>query len=134
MLHRIHHLNFVVHDLDDAVARYSAAFSIDNWHHEDHPERPVKTARTKIGESWLILVQPLDTDSPPARHLKEHGEGFFLVSFEVDDIEAAMAFAKQAGVSPIDEAARGGILNWRVADLELQKGRGPRLQLVEEKK
>ena len=134
MLRRIHHLNFVVKDLHDAVKRYSRTFSLDEWLYDEHPRRPVLTARAKIGESWLVLVQPLDTESPPARHLEEHGEGFFLVSFEVDNINAALEQAEMSGAALIDREARSGILNWQVADLKLEQGNGARLQLVEEKK
>ncbi len=134
MLRRIHHLNFVVKDLDDAVRRYSSAFALDEWLYDNHPQRPVLTARAKIGESWLVLVQPLDTESPPARHLEENGEGFFLLSFEVDNINAALERAEKSGAALIDREARSGILNWQVADLKLEAENGARLQLVEEKK
>ena len=134
MLRRIHHLNFVVRNLEDSVKRYSDSLDIGEWLYDEHPARPVLTARARIGESWLVLVQPLDQESPPARHLKENGEGFFLVSFEVDDITAAIERAEKSGASLIDREARQGILNWQVADLQLETEKGARLQLVEEKK
>jgi len=133
MLKGVHHINFVVRDLDAAVSRYQALFGLDNCEYLDHPHRPVKTARFRIGECWIVLLQPLDNDSPPARHLQQHGEGFFLISYEVDDIDAAMLRVKDNGGSLNDEQARPGILNWKVADLDTDSTFGALIQLVEEK-
>ncbi len=133
MLKGVHHINFVVRDLDAAVSRYQALFGLDNCEYLDHPHRPVKTARFRIGESWIVLLQPLDNDSPPAKHLLQHGEGFFLISYEVDDIDAAMHRVKENGGSLEDEQARPGILNWQVADLDPDSTFGALIQLTEEK-
>lgn len=77
MLKRVHHINFVVRDLETAVSKYQSILGLQECELSEHPHRPVKTARFKVGESWIVLVQPLDEDSPPARHLQQHGEGFF---------------------------------------------------------
>jgi methylmalonyl-CoA/ethylmalonyl-CoA epimerase len=60
MLKRVHHINFVVHDLQQAVTKYQALFGLNDFEFLEHPHRPVKTARVKIGETWLVLLQPLD--------------------------------------------------------------------------
>lgn len=133
MLKRVHHINFVVNDLDKAVAKYQALFDLDNCEYLKHPHRPVKTARFKIGESWIVLLQPLDQESAPAKHLQQHGEGFFLISYEVDDINAAMLGVEENGGAWRDKQSRPGILNWQVADLEPDSTFGALIQLVEEK-
>ncbi len=133
MLKRVHHINFVVHDLETAVRKYQQLFGLDNCEFLDHPHRPVKTARFKIGESWIVLLQPLDRESPPARHLQQNGEGFFLISYEVDDLEAAMKRIENNGGTLKDTQPRPGILNWQVADLDPEDSFGSLIQLVEEK-
>ena len=133
MLKGVHHINFVVRDLDAAVTRYQALFGLDNCEYLDHPHRPVKTARFRIGKCWIVLLQPLDNDSLPAKHLQQHGEGFFLISYEVDDIDAAMLRVKNNGGNLKDEQARPGILNWKVADLDTDATFGALIQLTEEK-
>jgi methylmalonyl-CoA/ethylmalonyl-CoA epimerase len=134
MLKRVHHINFVVHDLDEAVEKYQRLFDLDNCEYLEHPHRPVKTARFKIGETWIVLLQPLDAKSPPAKHLQKHGEGFFLISYEVDDISSALQKVKDKGGRFKDEQVRPGILNWQVADLDADSTFGALIQLVEEKK
>ena len=59
MLKRIHHINFIVEDLNAAVKQYDKLFNMKFQDVEYHPERPVKVARYKIGDVWLVLVQPI---------------------------------------------------------------------------
>ena len=133
MLKRVHHINFVVHDLEAAVTKYQELFKLENCEYLDHPHRLVKTARFKLGETWIILLQPLDSESTPGQHLQQHGEGFFLISYEVENLSAAMKNIEDKGGSLEDERARAGILNWQVADLDPDATFGARIQLVEEK-
>jgi methylmalonyl-CoA/ethylmalonyl-CoA epimerase len=133
MLQRVHHINFVVHDLDQAVKKYQALFKLDHCEYLDHSHRPVKTARFKLGETWIILLQPLDSESPPGKHLQQHGEGFFLISYEVKNLSTAMESIRDKGGSFRDERARAGILNWQVADMDPDSTFGARIQLLEEK-
>jgi methylmalonyl-CoA/ethylmalonyl-CoA epimerase len=97
----IHHINFVVHDLDEACARFENLLDLAPFEVVDHAPRGARVARSRIGESWFVLVAPYDASSVPGRYLAEHGEGFFLLSL---------------GVEAIDNP-RAGILNWRVADV-----------------
>ena len=77
------------------------AFAAGGGAHMDHAPRGARVARSRIGESWLVLVAPYDPDSVPGRYLEEHGEGFFLLSLAVDELDET----------------RAGILDWRVRDL-----------------
>ncbi len=133
MLKRVHHINFVVRDLAAAVSKYQSLFELDNCEYLEHPHRPVKTARFKLGETWIVLLQPLDTESPPAKHLEKNGEGFFLISYEVEDLDTAMLDVAKNGGELEDKQGRSGILNWRVADLKRESTFGALIQLVEEK-
>jgi methylmalonyl-CoA/ethylmalonyl-CoA epimerase len=134
MLKRVHHINFVVRNLDAAVAQYQSLFDVENIEYLQHPHRPVLTARFKAGETWIVLLQPLDNDSPPGKHLQQHGEGFFLISYEVDDINLAMQSVMDNGGKLQNEQARPGILNWQVADIDADSTFNALIQLVEEKK
>ena len=133
MIQRVHHINFVVRDLELAVERYQSLFGIGPFELLQHPHRPVKTARAKLGETWIVLVQPLDKESPPAKHLQEHGEGFFLISYQVDDLDAAMERVSTRDGKLRDKTPRNGILNWQVCDLDPESTFGALVQLVEEK-
>ena len=131
MVTRIHHINFVVHDLDEAEERYRRMLGLSAGVREALPGRGVNTARFDLGGSWLVLVQPLGDEGEPARHLRERGEGFFLLSFAVDDLETAMAEAEQRGAHFSAAGAREGIQGWRIVDFDQRDTLGAILQLTE---
>ena len=84
MITHIHHINFIVKDLDSATTQYRKRLNLGEFTYDELAQRAVKTARIKLGDTWLVLVQPLDQDSVPAKFLKENGEGFFLISLGTD--------------------------------------------------
>ena len=128
----IHHINFVVRDLDAAEARYRALLGFGPALRETLPARGVLTARFRVGESWLVLVQPVSEEGEPARHLREHGEGFFLLSLGVEDIGEAISDVTAAGGRFIADQPRRGLENWRVIDLNPADFFGAPLQLTQE--
>jgi len=79
-----------------------------------------------------VLVQPTDPDGVPGRHLAEHGEGLFLLSFEVDSLEQAVAEFTGRGGQLVSPQPRQGLEDWRVVDLEPADFFGAQLQLVEQ--
>lgn len=114
---RIHHLNFVVHDLEEAMARFEDVLGLDPFEVIDYRQRGARVARTRIGESWLVLVSPYDPASVPGRYLAEHGEGFFLLSLGYEDIVQQLGRLEASDVELVDQSPRDGILDWRVADI-----------------
>ncbi|MDH3612084.1 MAG: VOC family protein [Gammaproteobacteria bacterium] len=114
---RIHHVNFVVHDLEEAMARFERALGVEPFEIIDYRPRGARVARTRVGESWLVLVCPYDPASVPGRHLAEHGEGFFLISLGYEHIGQQLEQLEASGIEVVDQAPRDGILDWRVADI-----------------
>jgi hypothetical protein len=98
---RIHHVNFVVENLDEAMPRFEATLGLAPFEVVDHAPRGARIARSKLGESWFVLVAPYDPESVPGRYLSTHGEGFFLLSLATDD----------------SHEWRDGILDWQVSDI-----------------
>jgi methylmalonyl-CoA/ethylmalonyl-CoA epimerase len=131
-VNKIHHINFLVQDLDAAEQQYRAMLGLGPAIRDELPGRNVRTARFQVGESWLVLVQPVSGEGAPARHLREHGEGFFLISFGVDDLDAAVARARQSGGRFTSEQARAGLDSWRVIDFESADTFGAIIQLAED--
>ncbi len=101
---RIHHINFVVRDLDAACSRFERLLVIDPFERIEHEPRGSTIARARVGESWLVLVCPHDATSVPGRFLAEHGEGFFLLSVGTDEM-------------PLDAPVRQGVDDWTVSDV-----------------
>ena len=132
MLKRVHHINFLVADLDKSIERYKDLFELESVEVEMLPERGVATARFDLDGVWIVLVQPVDDRSEPARILREQGEGVFLISFAVDDLEDAREKLVAKGAISRSATARDGLLNWRVIDLNPEAVFGASVQLTEE--
>ncbi len=126
----IHHINFLVRDIDEAEARYRKLLGLGPARRDALTSRQVETARFAIGDTWLVLVQPTSEEGEPARLLREHGEGFMLLSLAVADLDGALGAAAAAGAQPGPE--RVGLDGWRVADLPADQTFGAQLQLCEE--
>jgi methylmalonyl-CoA/ethylmalonyl-CoA epimerase len=133
MLEGIHHINFLVADLDAAVLRYKDLFDIDAMTIESLPERGVRTARFELSGVWIVLVQPVDEQSEPMRHLRQHGEGLYLVSFGVEDLDAATEDLAAKGAINKATRSREGLQGWRVIDLEPDAVFGALIQLTQDK-
>ncbi len=132
MLKRVHHINFLVADLDKSIERYKDLFELESVEIEMLPERGVATARFDLDGVWLVLVQPVDDKSEPARILREQGEGVFLISYAVDDLDDAREKLVARGAISRSATTRDGVLNWRVIDLDPEAVFGAPVQLTEE--
>jgi methylmalonyl-CoA/ethylmalonyl-CoA epimerase len=129
----IHHINFVVKELQPAVDYLQILLKCPAIV-EALPKRQVKTARFPLGEAWLVLVQPLSDEGEVARILQERGEGLFLLSLGTDSL--ADCFEQLAGtaIQPDAKGQRQGLDNWLVQDLACPSALGPVLQLCQQLK
>jgi methylmalonyl-CoA/ethylmalonyl-CoA epimerase len=132
-VNKIHHINFLVKDLNEAMKRYTQLLGGDDFIVDDLPNRGVKTARTLMGEQWFVLIEPLDPQSIPGRHLSAHGEGFFLISFAVDDLTNAKQHVTNMGCKMTSDQPRQGLENWHVWDIDSSDTFGTQIQLCQEK-
>ena len=110
---RIHHVNFVVRDLEKAIDFYENVIGLPPFTIIDHPVRGSRIARSAVGGTFFVLVCPYDAASAPGQHLRRHGEGFFLLSFGVADLTETLS---RVGASDRGDE-RQGILDWSVADI-----------------
>ena len=127
----IHHINFIVANLQESIEKYQTLLGLGAFEIEDLPKRGVKTARINLGGTWLVLVSPTRADSVPGQFLKTQGEGFFLLSFGVGDLKSALKYYESNGLLASGSAIRNGILDWRVIDLQTQEAFGAKFHLTE---
>ena len=79
-----------------------------------------------MGESDLEFIQAVADEGPVAQFAKERGEGTFMLSMEVEDIDAAVERLRGTG-------ARVGSPNNGVAFVSAKSAHGVDLQLVQRK-
>ena len=133
MISHIHHINFLIKDLDQGVARYEALLGKGTFQFDSLKGRNMKSARAKVGETWLVLVQPLSDEGVPAQHLREHGEGFFLMSLGTDDLNLTREKIESNTDIEFPAPERAGIENWQVLDFDMEQFFGAQLQLTQER-
>jgi|JI10StandDraft_1071094.scaffolds.fasta_scaffold244560_2 methylmalonyl-CoA/ethylmalonyl-CoA epimerase len=133
MLEAVHHINFLVRDIESARRKFAAVFGVATGEVVPLSSRGVLTSRLRVGSTWLVLVQPTDAEGVPARRLAERGEGVFLISFGVPDLEVEIDSMQQRGMTFTSDAARAGLDGWRVIDIDLGGELGVDLQLCQER-
>ncbi len=132
MLTHVDHLGLAVEDIDAAVAYYEQAFGVTEWERVEMPERHMSVAATRIGGTMIELIAPTSEEASFAKYLREKGPGFHHIAYRVDDIDAALEELKTRGVRLIDEQARNGLHNTRVAFVHPKNGnQGVLVELVQ---
>ena len=130
-LKRIHHIEFVVHDLERAAAQYETIFNLAPPKRERSEDRGVETAHFVLGETRVILVQPIADHGFAKRFLDTRGEGFFHVAYEVSDLEAMLLHLKKHGIRLMNTTARRGLEGWKVINIEPEETCSVLTQIVE---
>lgn len=131
MLTRIDHLGIAVTDLDEALALYEGVLGMDMHHREVLEDQGVEAVALQLGESTIELLRPIRDDSPVGRFLAEHGPGIHHVAYRVDDIEAALARLREAGVRLVDETPRIGLGGTKIAFVHPKSTFGVLSELVQ---
>jgi methylmalonyl-CoA/ethylmalonyl-CoA epimerase len=105
-LKAIDHLCFAVHDLDEARRRYEEdlGLALDGLY--VFRSEKIRVARYYIGGVALELIAPTSADSEVAKFLRKRGEGFYLISYRVDDVDTVLAELRAKGVTTIDQRPR----------------------------
>ena len=130
-LKSIHHINFIVENLEEAMGKYQAFLGLGPFEVENLPERGARTARLNLGGTWLVVVSPTRPDSVPGRFLASQGEGFFLLSFGVSDLNSALGYYERKGLLSEGAGIRNGLMDWRVVDLQTENLLGSKFHLTE---
>lgn len=100
---KLHHIGFVVSSIEKSGDRFAEALAA-TWSRQIVHD-PIQKVRVAFfqgnGQDPLIeLVEPADPDSPVSRFL-EHGGGLHHLCYEVENLEAHLAFCESAGSTVI---------------------------------
>ena len=110
------HVGIAVRVLEPAVVAWTKlGFTLEDT--ELLESMHLRLAFLKGGDSMIELLEPTSAESTVARFLEKRGEGIHHLSFYVQDIDAALKHAAQAGFELIDRSARAGSHGTRIAFL-----------------
>jgi methylmalonyl-CoA/ethylmalonyl-CoA epimerase len=113
---KIDHVAVAVDDMDGAIARFAQVLGLRVAKRETVAEQATEAALLPVGESNVELIAPRGNPGLE-KFLAKRGTGLHHICLQVDDIEAALAELKAAGVPLIDEHARPGARGHKVAFL-----------------
>jgi methylmalonyl-CoA/ethylmalonyl-CoA epimerase len=91
-------LSVVVKDLEAAIKRFETLFNLKVHQRGESKEFGFKNAILPLGKGHIELMQPTDPTKAVARFLKSHGEGVYLVGFDVEDIPDKVKELREKGV------------------------------------
>ena len=129
---RLDHLAVCVRDLEAALRVWRDGLGLEVVGFEDLPDRQVRVAMLRIGDTRIELVQPLSDASEVSRFLARHGEGLHHVAFAVEDVDGALAAATASGAVALPGAGQAGAGGSRVAFLHPRSANGVLVELVEQ--
>ncbi len=104
---RLHHIGFVVADLETAITTYRR-LGLGEADRFAVPEQGIRAAFFPLASGAVELIQPTDPDGAIGRFMTKRGEGFHHVAYEVDDIAATLRKLDDDGIELIDLAPRVG--------------------------
>ncbi|MEE2643576.1 MAG: methylmalonyl-CoA epimerase [Myxococcota bacterium] len=130
LLNKIDHLGIAVPSLEAAKKVYETLTGAESSHEEEVADQKVRVAFFDVGESRLELLEATDESSPIARYLKRNPRGgLHHICVQVEDIEAALASYRAAGIRLIDETPRPGAHGCLVAFIHPASTGGVLLEL-----
>lgn len=128
---KIDHLGIAVNSIDEGKNFWTDVLGLTFEGTETVEAQKVTTAFLPVGESEVELLESTAPDGPIAKYLEKKGQGIQHVAFRVDDIEAALAELKEAGVRLIDEKPRRGAGGAKIAFLHPKATSGVLVELCE---
>jgi methylmalonyl-CoA/ethylmalonyl-CoA epimerase len=131
MLAAIDHIGVAVEDLEQAVALYRDRLGMREQHRETVEPQGVDAVLLGVGDGHVELLSPLGPETAVGRFLERNGPGMHHVAYRTDDIESALASAREAGLRLIDEEPRIGIRGSRVAFVHPKSTGGVLTELVQ---
>ncbi|MEQ8273677.1 MAG: methylmalonyl-CoA epimerase [Deltaproteobacteria bacterium] len=130
---KLDHVAVAVRDIDDAVGNFEKKLGLSCERVEEVPTQKAKVAFFDVGGAHLELVAPTEDASSVARSIDKRGEGLHHICLEVEDIDAALALARMAGIRLVNEAPVPGAGGSRVAFLHPKSLNGVLVELVEKR-
>ena len=89
-IRRLDHVAVVVESIDRALEYFAGTLGLEVASSEVLEGPGVRLAYLDAGNTFLQLIEPLDSSSEIASWLAEHGEGIHHICFGVDDVTAAV--------------------------------------------
>ncbi len=129
--YELHHIGFVVADIESAAAKY-AALGFPPGERFEMTEQGVIAVTFHTGHGYVELIQPTNPDGAIAKFMAKRGEGMHHVAYRVPDLEGTLARLAADGIRLIDTTPRNGAHGWRIAFVHPESCSGVLTELVDD--
>lgn len=102
----IDHICIAVRNLSETRHKYEEDLGLKPFIVYEASEEKIKVVRYYVGKVAIELIEPLTEDSEVAKFLQKKGEGVYLISYRVADVERALEELRQRGIKTIDQKPR----------------------------
>lgn len=127
----IHHVGYVVPDLDVAIAEIDRTLGVTIQIREVMEDQGVEAVMLAAGDAHIELIAPRDPEGAIARFLDRRGQGMHHIAFEVDDAQAALDDLRGRGAELIDHEPRRGLGGHLVAFIHPGSALGVLTEIVQ---
>lgn len=141
MFTEVHHVNYVVHDVDQMAGyleenfgmkpEWSGKFHGSHGGGVPHEEGGYKYILYRVGSSIMEFYQPIRDDTALARQLKERGPGVVHVSWRVKEIDQLAGDLIDRGGKIRGDAALVYHWGYKTINIETSSSHGLHFQLSE---
>ncbi len=103
-------MSIVVKDIEAAIKRFETPFNLKVYDRRESKQFGFKNAILPLNRGHIELLQPTDPSSAVARFLEAHGEGVYLVGFDVEDVASRAKELQEKGTKVT--LAQSGAVAW----------------------
>lgn len=128
---RIDHIGIAVESIQERLKLYRDFLKFELAEIEELPERGLKVAFIKVGDTRIELLEPSGANSQISKFLQTKGEGVHHIAFHVDDVTTAIEEAIELGMTPLSREPQGGAMGTKIVFLHPKSTGGVLIELVE---
>lgn len=92
------HVGHIVRDINKGIDLYTRIFGLKPGASTVGQIPGGKAFMIPVGNNFIELIEPTDSEHRVGKFLEKRGEGWFHISFQVDDIRAEVQSLRQKGI------------------------------------
>jgi methylmalonyl-CoA/ethylmalonyl-CoA epimerase len=132
MIRGVHHIAYVVADLDSMVEMMERVFGMKPFRRDTIEKSGQEVALYEMeGGATLEVIRPLHEQTIWAEFVRKHGDGIHHIGYSVDGINDRLKELEARGVALKDDEARLSGVGWMVASVDPKSTNGLVFQLVQ---
>lgn len=128
----VDHVGILVPDLDAALRFYTETLGLQAGPIESRDQPPIRRCCLRIGDAELELIEAADPEQTMMRYLPHRAPGVYHVGLRVEDVDAAAAELRDAGVELVGGLREGD--DMRIQYLHPDPAHGALIELVARKR